>query len=306
MPITASEAATMSKPVIARWNEVSKRYGAVLALDRLSLEIHAGEVLAVLGPNGAGKSTALSLLVGLIRASSGRTELFGMDPTAPAARRNLGVMLQSGDPPEALTVTEHVRLFSGYYPQPRAVAETLELAQLSELGKRRYGTLSGGQKRRVQFALAICGRPQLLLVDEPTTGLDVEARRGFWQVLRGLVAQGTAIVLTTHYLEEADALADRIALIQHGALAALDTPLALKSRVGGQCLRFRSNLAEHLLQQLPGVLSVRRDGAHHELRATEVERLLPLLLAADPALRDLTISAQSLENAVVDLIKEAA
>ncbi len=296
----------MNKPVIARWNDVSKRYGAVLALDRLSLEIHAGEVLAVLGPNGAGKSTALSLLIGLIRASSGCTELFGMDPTAPAARRNLGVMLQSGDPPDTLTVAEHVRLFSGYYPQPRSLSETLELAQLTDLANRRYGALSGGQKRRVQFALAICGRPQLLLVDEPTTGLDVEARRGFWQVLRGLVAQGTAVVLTTHYLEEADALADRVALIQHGTLVALDSPLAIKSRVGGQCLRFRSNLGDDLLLQLPGVLSLCRDGIHHELRATEVERLLPLLLAADPGLRDLTISAQSLENAVVDLIKEAA
>ena len=296
----------MSNPVIARWTDASKRYGAVLALDRLNLEVHAGEVLAVLGPNGAGKSTALGLLIGLIRASSGRTELFGRDPTSAEARRHLGVMLQAGDPPDTLTVAEHIRLQSNYYPQPRALAETLTLAQLTDLAQRRYGALSGGQKRRVQFALAICGRPQLLLVDEPTTGLDVEARRGFWQVLRGLVAEGTAVVLTTHYLEEADALADRVALIQSGTLVALDTPLGIKSRVGGQCLRFRSSLSEQLLLQLPGVLSVRRDGSHLELRASEVERLLPPLLTADPNLRDLTIAAQSLENAVVDLIKEAA
>ncbi|MBK9657794.1 MAG: ABC transporter ATP-binding protein [Rhodanobacteraceae bacterium] len=296
----------MSRPVIARWQAASKRFGAVLALDRFSLDIHAGEVLAVLGPNGAGKTTALGLLTGLIRASSGHTELFGKDPASIEARRGMGVMLQTGDPPDTLTVAEHVRLFSGYYPQPRPLAETLAMAQLSELAQRRYGALSGGQQRRLQFALAICGRPQLLLVDEPTTGLDVEARRSFWQVLRGLVAQGTAVVLTTHYLEEADALADRVALIQQGRLVALDTPLAIKSRVGGQCLRFRSTLSDPSLAQLPGVLSVRRDGSHFELRATEVERLLPLLLAADPGLRDLTISAQSLENAVVDLIKEAA
>ena len=296
----------MSRPVIARWQEASKRFGAVLALDRFSLDIHAGEVLAVLGPNGAGKTTALGLLTGLIRASSGHTELFGKDPASIEARRGMGVMLQTGDPPDTLTVAEHVRLFSGYYPQPRPLAETLEMAQLTELAQRRYGALSGGQQRRLQFALAICGRPQLLLVDEPTTGLDVEARRSFWQVLRGLVAQGTAVVLTTHYLEEADALADRVALIQQGRLVALDTPLAIKSRVGGQCLRFRSTLSDPSLARLPGVLSVRRDGSHFELRATDVERLLPLLLAADPGLRDLTISAQSLENAVVDLIKEAA
>ena len=296
----------MDKPVIARWHEASKRFGTLLALDRFSLDIHAGEVLAVLGPNGAGKTTALGLLTGLIRASSGHTQLFGQDPAAIEARRCMGVMLQTGDPPDTLTVAEHVRLFSGYYPQPRALAETLEMAQLSDLAKRRYGELSGGQQRRLQFALAICGRPQLLLVDEPTTGLDVEARRAFWQVLRGLVAQGTAVVLTTHYLEEADALADRVALVQHGRLVALDTPLGIKSRVGGQSLRFRSKLAEQWLAQQPGVLSVRRDGSHYELRATEVERLLPPLLAADPDLRDLTISAQSLEDAVVDLIKEAA
>lgn len=296
----------MNTPVIARWHEASKRFGAVLALDRFSLDIHAGEVLAVLGPNGAGKTTALGLLTGLIRASGGRTELFGKDPAALEARRSMGVMLQTGDPPDTLTVAEHVRLFSRYYPQPRALNETLAMAQLTDLAQRRYGALSGGQKRRLQFALAICGRPRLLLVDEPTTGLDVEARRSFWQVLRGLVAEGTAVVLTTHYLEEADALADRVALIQHGRLLALDTPLGIKSRVGGQCLRFRSTLGEQLLAQLPGVLGVRRDGSHLELRATEVERLLPLLLAADPGLRDLTISAQSLENAVVDLIKEAA
>lgn len=296
----------MSGTDIAGWHEASKRYGKVLALDNLSLQIHAGEVLAMLGPNGAGKTTALGLLTGLMRPTSGHTRLFGKDPGNVEARRNMGVMLQAGDPPETMTVAEHVKLFSSYYPQPRAVTETLRLAQLADLAQRRYDTLSGGQKRRLQFALAICGRPRLLLIDEPTTGLDVEARRAFWQVLRGLVAEGTAVVLTTHYLEEADALADRVALIQSGRLVALDTPLGIKSRVGGQCVRFRSNLGSAALQQLPGVVSLRHDGSYHELRVTEVERLLPLLLAADPGLRDLTISAQSLENAVVDLIKEAA
>ena len=296
----------MSGTDIAGWHEANKRYGKVLALDNLSLQIHAGEVLAMLGPNGAGKTTALGLLTGLMRPTSGHTRLFGKDPGSVEARRNMGVMLQAGDPPETMTVAEHVKLFSSYYPQPRALTETLRLAQLADLAQRRYNTLSGGQKRRLQFALAICGRPRLLLIDEPTTGLDVDARRAFWQVLRGLVAEGTAVVLTTHYLEEADALADRVALIQSGRLVALDTPLGIKSRVGGQCVRFRSNLGSAALQQLPGVVSLRHDGSYHELRVTEVERLLPLLLAADPALRDLTISAQSLENAVVDLIKEAA
>lgn len=296
----------MKQPVIARWCDASKRYGAVLALDQFSLDIHAGEVLAVLGRNGAGKTTALNLLIGLMRASSGQAELFGQDPRNIEARRRLGVMLQSGDPPDTLTVAEHIRLHSGYYPQPRPLAETLELAQLTNLAQRRYDALSGGQKRRLQFALAICGRPQLLLVDEPTTGLDVEARRAFWQVLRTMVGAGTAVVLTTHYLEEADALADRVALIANGRLLAVDTPMGIKARVGGQCVRFRSSLTTHFLQQLPGVLNVHSDQDRHELHVHNVERLLPDLIAADPGLRDLTIGAQSLENAVVDLIQEAA
>lgn len=296
----------MCSQIIARWQQASKRYGDVLALDELNLDIRAGEVLAMLGPNGAGKTTALSLLMGLLRPSSGEVRLFDLDPASSIARLQLGVMLQAGDPPDTLTVAEHILLQSSYYGKPRALAETLELAQLIELANQRFGRLSGGQKRRLHFALAICGRPRLLLVDEPTIGLDVEARRSFWQVLRRLVAEGTALVLTTHYLEEADALADRIALIQRGQLLALDTPLAIKSRIGGKCMRFVSTLDDAQLRQLPAVISLKRAGKHIELQTSHVDLLLPRLLAADPSLSDLTISAESLENAIVDLIQEAA
>ena len=164
----------------------TKRYGKMLALDAVDLQVHAGEVLAVLGPNGAGKTTALGLLMGLRCADAGRVELFGCDPRELSSRRLIGVMLQEARLPDTLTVVELVRQFSGYYAMPRPIIETLTLAGLNDLAKRRYGALSGGQQRRVQFALAICGRPRLLFVDEPTTGLDVEARRAFWNVLRAL------------------------------------------------------------------------------------------------------------------------
>jgi len=194
----ARDASRRTGQVVARLAGASKSYGKVLALDAVDLEVRAGEVLAVLGPNGAGKTTALALLMGLRGTDKGTAELFGGDPRDARNRRRLGVMLQVGQMPDTLTVAEHVLSFSGYYRDPRPLAETLELAGLSDLAGRRYGALSGGQQRRVQFALAICGRPQLLFVDEPTTGLDVTARRDFWNALRGMASEGVRIVLTTH------------------------------------------------------------------------------------------------------------
>src|SRR5690606_28520172 len=206
----------MQATPLATLERAGKRYGAVQALDGVDLAIHAGEVLALLGPNGAGKTSAISLLCGLRAPSAGRALLFDQDPRAPAARRRLGVMLQATDLPDALTVAELLRQFAGYYPAPRDVEEILDLCGLTALADRRYGKLSGGQKRCAQFALAICGRPSLLVVDEPTTGLDVEARAMLWRVLRQLVAEGAGLLLTTHYLEEADALADRVVMLAGG------------------------------------------------------------------------------------------
>src|SRR5688500_17798631 len=180
---------------LATLRGAGKRYGAVTALDRVDLDVRAGEVLAVLGSNGAGKTTALGLLTGRISADAGAATLFGLDPRDPRARQGIGVMLQAASLPDGLRVAEHVRLQSAYYGSPRPVAETLALAGIADLAKRGYAELSGGQQRRVQFALAAFGRPPLLFVDEPTTGLDVESRRRFWQVLRALRDAGTAIVL---------------------------------------------------------------------------------------------------------------
>ena len=202
---------------------VSKRYGAHLALDRVSLGIETGKVTALLGPNGAGKSTTVALLLGLAAADEGQVELFGQSPQLLAARRRIGVMLQSAGLIETLRVNELVQLTSSYYPRPRTISEVAEMAGIGGLLGKSYGALSGGQQRRVQFALAICGRPELLFLDEPTTGLDIEARETLWAVVRGLVAEGCGVLLTTHYLEEAEALADRVAVLMRGRIVAEGT-----------------------------------------------------------------------------------
>lgn len=290
-----------SRPPLARLAGAGKRYGAVVALDGLDLAVHAGEVLAVLGANGAGKTTALGLLTGRIGPDAGHAELFGRDPREPAARRGIGVMLQDGDLPDTLRVAEHVRLFSSYYPAPRHVEDTLELAGLSELAQRPYGALSGGQKRRVQFALAICGRPPLLFVDEPAVGLDVEARRAFWEVIRRLRAEGTAIVLTTHYLEEADALADRIVLMAGGRLLADDTPARIKALADGKRVLARSRLGAATLAGWPGVDRVQAGDGRLEVSTRQPEALLRRWLAADESLSELEVRPLPLEDAVLAL-----
>jgi ABC-2 type transport system ATP-binding protein len=215
-------------------------------------------------------------------------------------------MLQSTALPDALTVAEQVRQFSGYYPTPRSVGETLDLCGLAAVANRRYGGLSGGQKRRVQFALAVCGRPELLIVDEPTTGLDVEARTGFWRVLRQLVAEGVGMLLTTHYLEEADALADRVVLLNAGRVIADGTPEAVKQRSGHVLVRCRTTLPVELLAGWPAVQRVRDVGRRLELATAEPEQLLRALLAADPALADIEVQRSSLDDAMLQLTREAA
>lgn len=286
---------------LASLRQASKRYGAIVALDCVDLDVRAGEVLAVLGANGAGKTTALGLLTGRLSPDGGDVALFGRDPRDSAVRRGIGVMLQDGDLPDTLRVAEHVRLFSSYYPSPRPIAETLSLAGLTDLAKRPYGALSGGQKRRVEFALAICGRPPLLFVDEPTVGLDVEARRSFWAVLRQLRQEGAGIVLTTHYLEEADALADRIVLMAAGRVLAQDTPAGIKSRADGKRIRARTSLAPEALRQWHRVASVQVDQGVTELLTRDAEALLRDWLAADASLSELEVRPLSLEEAFLTL-----
>lgn len=295
---------TPSLPRIARLVGVTHRYGGRVALDRFDLDIHAGEVLALLGPNGAGKTTALGLLTGLLRAQHGHVVLCGGDPRSAASRRTLGAMLQEARLPETLRVGELVRQFSAAYPDPRAEAETLALAGLEGLERRPYGALSGGQQRRVQFALAICGRPKIVLVDEPTTGLDIDARRAFWGVLRGLRLEGAALVLTTHYLEEADALADRVVVMRGGRTVAEGTPMQLKARAGGTRVRCRSTLDLDVVRGLPGVREARREGGRLVLHCADADAVIRELLRRDPALAELQVAPASLEDSLLELTQD--
>lgn len=286
---------------LARLRGASKSYGKLRALSGMDLDVRAGEVLALLGSNGAGKTTTLGLLTGRLAPDEGEVSVFGGDPRDASIRRGLGVMLQEGGLPENLRVAEHVRLFSTYYPSPRPVAETLELAGLTDLAKRPYSALSGGQQRRVQFALAICGNPALLFVDEPTVGLDVESRRGFWTVLRRLRGQGTGIVLTTHYLEEADALADRIVLVAGGRKLAEGTPEQIKSQASGKRVRARSSLALALLSSWPEVRQASSSEGRIEVLSDDADALLRRWIVQDPQLSDIDVRTLNLEDAFLSL-----
>lgn len=284
----------------ARLAAVTKRYGDKVALRDISLDVGPG-VTALLGPNGAGKTTTVKLMLGLAAPTSGTVSLFGANPRSSASRQNIGAMLQVGKVPETLRVREHVELFRSYYPAPLPATQVYEAAGLHGLEDRRFGDLSGGQRQRVLFALAICGDPQMLFLDEPTLGFDVEARRSFWEQVRAFVARGRTVLLTTHYLEEADALADRIVVIDRGAVIADGTPDEIKRRVGGKRIRCTTALTEPELRDIPGVTELRFDRGSAELVATNAESVARELLFADATLANLEISGAQLEDAFLTL-----
>ena len=294
----------MSDECLATLSGVTHRYGDVVALDGLSLEIRPGEVLAVLGPNGAGKTTAIGLLLGTLGVQEGAVRVFGSDPGARAVRLRRGAMLQVSGVADTLTVTEHLELFGSYYPAPLPVSRLLAMAGLDELGARRYGRLSGGQKRRVMFALALAGDPELVFLDEPTTGLDVEARRSLWNEIRGLRAAGRTAVLTTHYLEEADALADRIVVVHQGRIVAEGTPAEIKSRTADRRVRCVTSVPRDEVAALSGVVRVEVNGRHLEILTARPEDLLRTLLGLDSSLCDLHVAGAGLEDAFLTLVRD--
>jgi ABC-2 type transport system ATP-binding protein len=286
---------------VAELSHVSHRYGSIAALTDVSLALEPGRVTALLGPNGAGKTTIVRLLTGLSRPSQGTAHLFGGDPQAMAGRRRMGVMLQTARVPETLKVREHIHLFSSYYPRPLPLSTVLQMAGLESVADRRYGNLSGGQKQRVQFALAICGNPELLFLDEPTVGMDVEARRLFWQTVRDLAAAGRAILLTTHYLEEADALANRVVVINRGRVIADGRPDEIKSRAAGKQISCRTQLTREALSALPGVTRVDTEADGVRLITAEAEVTVRALLLQDATLAGLEIRSAGLEEAFLAL-----
>jgi ABC-2 type transport system ATP-binding protein len=305
-------------PHAAELSQVCKRYGEVTALDGLSLAIEPGEVVALLGPNGAGKTTAVSLLLGLLGPDGGSARLFGQDPRSPAARMRAGAMLQISKVPETLTVGEHLELFASYYPAPLPLAEAVELAGLEGLEGRPYGKLSGGQKQRLLFALAVVGDPDLLFLDEPTVGLDVVSRRALWGRIRELVQRGRTVLLTTHYLEEAESLADRIVVIDRGRVIAEGTPAEIEAKAGNRRVRCRTSVPLGTIRGLPGVVRAERlHGDAHgvadesprpsqrgdlvEILSGAAESVVRELLARDAHLRDLEVRGAGLEEAFLAL-----
>ena len=291
------------QPPIAILSKVLKRRGATLALNGLDLAIRPGQCVALLGPNGAGKSTSVALLTGRLRPDAGEAFLFGGNPRTLAGRGRMGVMLQTAGLPNTLSVREQIDLFRGYYRKPRPLEEIVELAGLEGLERRRCGALSGGQQRRVQFALAIAGRPDFLVLDEPTTGMDIDARRALWSAVRSEIGRGAAVLLTTHHLDEAEALADRIVVIDHGQVIADGTPEAIKARVSGVAIRCRTRLSDAELASLARVTGLSRDGGKVTLLTTSAPATLRELLARDETVDDLTVSGASLEDAVTRLVQ---
>jgi ABC-2 type transport system ATP-binding protein len=284
-------------PAPASLHGIHKRYGALTALDGVDLELQPGRVLALLGPNGAGKSTVVSLLLGLQRADAGQALLFGQSPQDIAVRRRVGVMLQSAALPDTLSVGELLTQTRGYYADALSVADCLAIAGLEGLLGRRYGKLSGGQQRRVQFVLAICGRPQVLFLDEPTTGMDIQGRRQLWTAIGDRAAAGCAVLLTTHYLEEAEALADDVAVLQAGHIVARGSVAQIRASVLQRCIRAQTDLDADAIARWPGVHSARRDGAAIEIQAEPAEPIVARLLQADPQLHDLEVRRAGLADA---------
>jgi ABC-2 type transport system ATP-binding protein len=295
-----------SELIVASLEAVNKNYGSIRALRAVEFRVRAGEIVALLGPNGAGKTTAVKLLLGLMQPNSGRVRVFGGDPTNPENRMRTGAMLQVGRVPETLRVREHIDLFSAYYQKPMASAEVLAAAGLEKLRDRKFGDLSGGQKQRVLFALAICGDPDLLFLDEPTVGLDVEARRMLWDEIRRMVARGKTVLLTTHYLQEADALADRVAVINQGEIIAQGTPSEIKAKTAGKRIRCITSLSVNALRQIPGVTEAREDREAVELHAVEAEPIVRELLARDAHLSGLEVTSAGLEEAFLALTEDTS
>ena len=290
--------------VVASLQGVSKNYENIRALRNVNFTVGAGQVGALLGPNGAGKTTAVKLLLGLLQPNGGKARVFGGDPTNPENRMRTGAMLQVGRVPETLRVREHIDLFSSYYPSPMPMSEVLAASGLEKLSDRKFGDLSGGQRQRTLFALAICGNPDLLFLDEPTVGLDVESRRGLWEEIRHLVDRGKTVLLTTHYLEEADALADRIAVINQGEIIAEGTPAEIKAQTSGKRIRCITSLSLASVLQLPGVTDASQDREALNIHAREAEPVVRALLARDASLSGLEITSAGLEEAFLALTQD--
>ena len=290
---------------VVSFENVSKHYGSLKAVDGLSPDLRKGETVALLGPNGAGKSTSLDMLLALRKPTSGKIKMFGSDPYHAVKSGQVGAMLQSGGLMPEVTVRELVTLVTGLHPRPVPVDTTLRRAGVAQIAEQRVDRLSGGQTQRVRFALAIVGDVDLIVLDEPTTAMDVETRRLFWASMKEEVAEGKTLLFATHYLEEADQAADRILVINRGRLLADGTPAEIKARAGAKQLSFRlGGVDEPFLLGLPGLVSleIRNDVVH--IQSRDSDATLYALLDAGYRPKEVEIGSLGLEQAFIAITAE--
>ncbi|EDY57644.1 MULTISPECIES: ABC transporter ATP-binding protein [Streptomyces] len=291
---------TTTAPVVA-FDQVSKAYGEVRAVDGLDLTLRPGETVALLGPNGAGKSTTLDLLLGLKQPDSGSVRLFGTSPREAIVAGRVGAMLQSGGLMDEVTVAELVRLACDLHPKPYRPTEVLSRAGIAQIADRKVNKLSGGQAQRVRFALATAGDSDLIVLDEPTTGMDVTTRQAFWATMREQADQGRTVLFATHYLEEADAIADRVLVLHRGRLLADGTAAEIKAKAGARRIAFdlEGAIDEGPLRALPFLTSIDISGQTVRIQSTDADATVHALYGLGVYPRNLEVAGLGLEQAFV-------
>ncbi len=288
-----------------RANGLTKSYGSVQAVRGIDLVIAPGETVALLGPNGAGKTTTIDMVLGLTRPDAGDVAVFGVPPATAVRSGWVGGMLQIGSLPDHLRVRELLTLVASYDPHPLRVDDVLALTGLGDVAERWTGKLSGGQAQRVRFGTALVSNSDLLILDEPTAGIDVEGRHEFWEAMRGVAAEGKTVVFATHYLEEADAFADRIVLIARGSIVADGPATEIKAKAGSRTVRATlPGVDLESLRALPGAANAERHGDTVVLSCSDADVVLAALFATFPQVRDVEARGGSLEEAFLELTAE--
>ncbi|MGW5325791.1 ABC transporter ATP-binding protein [Streptomyces sp. NPDC004014] len=298
--MTTTAAPATTAPVVG-FDQVTKTYGNVRAVDGLSLRLYPGETVALLGPNGAGKSTTLDLLLGLKHPDSGTVGLFGTSPREAIVAGRVGAMLQTGGLMDEVTVAELVKLACSLHPKPYRAADVLARAGITQIADRKVNKLSGGQAQRVRFALATAGDSDLIVLDEPTTGMDVSARQAFWATMREQADQGRTVLFATHYLEEADAIADRVLVLHRGRLLADGTAAEIKARAGARRISFdlEGSVDEAALRGLPSLTSFDVSGQTVRIQSADADATVHALYGLGVYPRNLEVAGLGLEQAFV-------
>jgi len=286
---------------------VTKIFKGKKAVDNLSLTVEKGSVVALLGPNGAGKTTTVSLILGLLQPTSGSVKLLGGDPQHRKVRDRIGAMLQDVSVIDSLTVAETINLFRHYYEKPLPLEQLLAISGLQDERGKMATALSGGQKRRLGFAMAAAGDPEVLFLDEPTVGMDVTSRQLFWDTVKAMAVRGRTIVLTTHYLEEADQIADRIIVINGGRLIADGTPSQVKATAIGRTIAFTAGdgVTDETLRSVPGIAQTEWSGRRVKLFSGDTDRLIAELIRRQVPMKDIEIQSGGLEEAFRTLVSSS-